>query len=103
MDRISVKLLLHSHWGEQVSCPRYPDWVWGVFSGSGGCFTGVRRLRNVSRQLTTSSANVKNELNFNFCPPYYFTASTEKNSPFVIIQLLDAACPELLAGSLNVP
>jgi hypothetical protein len=81
MDRISVKLLLYSHKGEQVSCPRYPDWVWGVVSGSWGCFPGVGRLRNVSRQLTTSSAKVKNEWNFNFCPPYTFTACTEKTIP----------------------
>lgn len=45
-DRIFVKLLLHSHWGEQIFSSRYPDWGWGLCNGGWGSFPGVRGLRN---------------------------------------------------------
>jgi len=46
MDGTTVKLLLHTHWGEQISSPRCPDWGWGLCSGCWGSFPGVRRLKS---------------------------------------------------------
>jgi hypothetical protein len=72
MDRISVKLLLYSHWyvtdlycNVSRLCLGCVQWVSGLFPMS-------KKTKEWSRQLNTCSAKVKNECNFNYSlPPIY--------------------------------
>jgi len=102
IERISVKLLLHSHWGEQIFSPGCPDWGWGLCSGGWGSFPGVRRLRN---EADNSLHLVPKWRMIGIIPSLLkcLHSTHRKNFTFVITELFDAAWSELLAGSLNKP